>query len=131
RSPLTRGGPPAATGVLQNCSRSRPAGKLAWPQNTLTEAITQLPPPPGQRQGHQRRGTVCVHASLSVEQCLGYRRRMTTSSAARRPAPNAANIAPVAALMADPARAAMIEALVSGPALASGELGQIAGVSPA
>ena len=55
---------------------------------------------------------------------------MTTSSA-RRPAPNTANIAPVAALMADPARAAMLEALVGGTALASGELGQIAGVSPA
>jgi DNA-binding transcriptional ArsR family regulator len=56
---------------------------------------------------------------------------MTTSPAARPPVPNMANIAPVAALMADPARAAMLEALVSGPPLASGELGQIAGVSPA
>jgi DNA-binding transcriptional ArsR family regulator len=41
------------------------------------------------------------------------------------------NIAPVAALMADPARAAMLGALLAGPALSAGELGQVAGVSPA
>ncbi len=42
-----------------------------------------------------------------------------------------ADIAPVAALLADPARAAMLGALLSGPALAAGELSQVAGVSPA
>src|SRR5215467_14228196 len=55
---------------------------------------------------------------------------MATSSAARPPALNGAGIAPLAALMAEPARAAMLEALLIGPPLASGELGQIAGVSP-
>ncbi len=42
-----------------------------------------------------------------------------------------ADIAPVAALMADPARAAMLGALLGGPALAAGELSKVAGVSPA
>ena len=59
---------------------------------------------------------------------------MPARAAARRPTPARgynADIAPVAALMADPARAAMLGALLSGPPLAAGELGQIAGVSPA
>jgi DNA-binding transcriptional ArsR family regulator len=43
----------------------------------------------------------------------------------------AADIAPVAALMADPARAAMLGAMLGGTALAAGELSQVAGVSPA
>jgi DNA-binding transcriptional ArsR family regulator len=43
----------------------------------------------------------------------------------------AADIAPVAALMADPARAAMLGALLGGSALAAGELSQVAGISPA
>ncbi len=42
-----------------------------------------------------------------------------------------ADIAPVAALMADPARAAMLGALLSGPPLSAGELSQVAGVSAA
>jgi len=43
----------------------------------------------------------------------------------------AADIAPVAALMADPARAAMLGALLGGTQLSAGELSQLAGVSPA
>ena len=42
-----------------------------------------------------------------------------------------ADIAPVAALLADPARAAMLGALLGGSALAAGELSQVAGISPA
>jgi DNA-binding transcriptional ArsR family regulator len=42
-----------------------------------------------------------------------------------------ADIAPVAALMADPARATMLGALLGGHPLAAGELSQLAGVSPA
>src|ERR1700683_250834 len=42
-----------------------------------------------------------------------------------------ADIAPVAALMADSARATMLGALLGGHPLAAGELSQIAGVSPA
>ena len=52
---------------------------------------------------------------------------------ARQAAPGgyAADIAPVAALMADPARAAMLGALLGGTQLSAGELSQLAGVSPA
>lgn len=42
-----------------------------------------------------------------------------------------ADIAPVASLLADPARAAMLGALLGGHSLAAGELSQLAGVSPA
>jgi len=42
-----------------------------------------------------------------------------------------ADIAPVAALLADPARAAMLGAMLGGSALAAGELSQVAGISPA
>jgi len=58
---------------------------------------------------------------------------MTVTNGSRPPAPGGygADIAPVAALMADPARAAMLGALMSGPALSAGELSQVAGVSPA
>jgi DNA-binding transcriptional ArsR family regulator len=58
---------------------------------------------------------------------------MPGTDAARRPRRDGygVDIAPVAALMADPARAAMLGALVAGPALSAGELGQLAGVSPA
>jgi DNA-binding transcriptional ArsR family regulator len=42
-----------------------------------------------------------------------------------------ADIAPVAALLADPARASMLGALLGGHPLAAGELSQVAGVSPA
>jgi DNA-binding transcriptional ArsR family regulator len=47
-----------------------------------------------------------------------------------RPAPGA-EIAPVAALMGDPGRAAMLTALLDERALAAGELACLAGVSPA
>lgn len=47
-----------------------------------------------------------------------------------RPAPGA-DIAPVAALMGDPARAAMLTALLDARALAAGELADLAGVSAA
>lgn len=49
---------------------------------------------------------------------------------ATHPAPGA-EIAPVAALMGDPARAAMLTALLDERALAAGELACLAGVSPA
>jgi DNA-binding transcriptional ArsR family regulator len=70
---------------------------------------------------------------MSDEQYLSYRRSMPAVNGARPPAPSGygADIAPVAALMADPARAAMLGALLGGPALAAGELSQVAGVSPA
>jgi DNA-binding transcriptional ArsR family regulator len=51
--------------------------------------------------------------------------------AIRVPAGYRADIAPVAALLADPARATMLTALLDGPPLAAGELSQIAGVSAA
>ncbi len=42
-----------------------------------------------------------------------------------------ADISPVAALMAEPARASMLAALLAGRPLAAGELSQVAGVTPA
>ena len=42
-----------------------------------------------------------------------------------------ASIAPAAALMGDPARAAMLTALLDDRAVAAGELAELAGVSPA
>jgi DNA-binding transcriptional ArsR family regulator len=58
---------------------------------------------------------------------------MPTANGARLPAAGGygADIAPVAALLADPARAAMLGALLGGSALAAGELSQVAGISPA
>jgi DNA-binding transcriptional ArsR family regulator len=58
---------------------------------------------------------------------------MPTANGARFPAAGGygADIAPVAALLADPARAAMLGALFGGSALAAGELSQVAGISPA
>ena len=46
-------------------------------------------------------------------------------------APYRADFAPVAALMADSTRAVMLNALLAGRPLAAGELGRMAGVSPA
>jgi DNA-binding transcriptional ArsR family regulator len=46
-------------------------------------------------------------------------------------APHGPDFAPVAALMADPTRAIMLNALFAGRPLAAGELGRMAGVSPA
>jgi len=56
---------------------------------------------------------------------------MPASNSVTSPAGYRTDIAPVAALMADPARAAMLAALLHGPPLSAGELSQIAGVSPA
>ena len=58
---------------------------------------------------------------------------MQVTNGARRAAPGGygADIAPVAALMADPARAAMLGGLLAGTPLSAGELSQLAGVSPA
>jgi len=58
---------------------------------------------------------------------------MSATNGARQAAPGgyAADIAPVAALMADPARAALLGALLGGTQLSAGELSQLAGVSPA
>jgi len=58
---------------------------------------------------------------------------MSATNGARRAAPGGygADIAPVAALMADPARAAMLGALLSGLPLSAGELSQLAGISAA
>jgi DNA-binding transcriptional ArsR family regulator len=42
-----------------------------------------------------------------------------------------ADIARVAALLAEPARAAILSALLGGPPLAAGELSQVAGISAA
>lgn len=44
---------------------------------------------------------------------------------------NEADVAGVARLIGEPARAAMLDALLSGRALAAGELGRVGGVSPA
>ncbi|HTS99828.1 MAG TPA: helix-turn-helix transcriptional regulator [Streptosporangiaceae bacterium] len=56
---------------------------------------------------------------------------MPATNATTAPAGYGADIAPVAALMADPARAAMLGALLNGPPLSAGELSQVAGISPA
>ena len=56
---------------------------------------------------------------------------MTNGARQAAPGGYAADIAPVAALMADPARAAMLGALLGGTQLSAGELSQLAGVSPA
>jgi DNA-binding transcriptional ArsR family regulator len=68
---------------------------------------------------------------MLAEQYLDYRRSMHATSGTRPPGSYVADIAPVAALMADPARAAMLAALLNGHPLAAGELSQVAGVSPA
>jgi DNA-binding transcriptional ArsR family regulator len=56
---------------------------------------------------------------------------MSASNGTRPSGSYGADIAPVAALMADPARASMLGAMLGGQPLAAGELSQIAGVSPA
>src|ERR1700689_4844634 len=56
---------------------------------------------------------------------------MSAVNGSRTPSGYGADIAPVAALMADPARATMLGALLGGHPLAAGELSQLAGVSPA
>ena len=54
-----------------------------------------------------------------------------TAAAGQPGAPYDSDIAPVAALLADRARAAMLMALLDGLPRAAGELGQVAGVTPA
>lgn len=54
-----------------------------------------------------------------------------TAAAGRHGAPYDSDIAPVAALLADRARAAMLMALLDGLPRAAGELGKVAGVTPA
>jgi DNA-binding transcriptional ArsR family regulator len=56
---------------------------------------------------------------------------MSATNGTRPPSSYGADIAPVAALLADPARASMLGAMLGGQPLAAGELSQIAGVSPA
>ena len=88
------------------------------------------------------------HASTGIETRLGYRRKMTVpahsvpaDSVPRAPVPDdpvpyvrvpyEADLAPAAALIADPTRAAMLRALLAGLPLAAGELARLAGVSAA
>jgi DNA-binding transcriptional ArsR family regulator len=108
-----------------NCSPSCPARKLcparnARPRGPQAACCGPAPAP-------------LSHISIVDERYLGYRQSMTATNGSRAPAPGGtgADIAPVAALMADPARAAMLGALMSGPPLSAGELSQVAGVSPA
>ena len=56
---------------------------------------------------------------------------MPATTSAGAPAGYGPDIAPVAALLADPARASMLNALLRGTPLSAGELSQVAGVSPA
>jgi DNA-binding transcriptional ArsR family regulator len=56
---------------------------------------------------------------------------MSATNGTRPSSSYGADIAPVAALLADPARASMLGAMLGGQPLAAGELSQIAGVSPA
>src|SRR6202034_4518656 len=56
---------------------------------------------------------------------------MSALNGSRTPSGYGADIAPVAALMADPARATMLGALLGGHPLAAGELNQLAGATPA
>jgi DNA-binding transcriptional ArsR family regulator len=58
---------------------------------------------------------------------------MSAAGGARGLAPGGyiTDISPIAGLMADPARASMLAALLDGRPLAAGELSQVAGVSPA
>jgi DNA-binding transcriptional ArsR family regulator len=71
---------------------------------------------------------ILTHASTLAEECLDYGRNMPAIAIHTAPG---AEIAPVAALMGDPARAAMLTALLDERALAAGELAGLAGVSPA
>src|SRR6185503_10797286 len=61
------------------------------------------------------------HPSMLAETCFAYGRSMSAYEA---------DIAPVAALLADRARAAMLTALLDGRPLAAGELARVAGVTP-
>lgn len=77
---------------------------------------------------------IARHASARAERCPGYGRNMPAIPVRFTPGPRlmpGAGIAPAAALMGDPARAAMLTALLDDRALAAGELAELAGVSPA
>lgn len=65
---------------------------------------------------------------MLAEGLLGYGRNVAAYPYMLGPE---ADIAPVASLLADPTRAAMLTALLEGQALAAGELARLAGVSPA
>ena len=66
---------------------------------------------------------------MGAEVSVPYRRSMPATQ--EQAAPYRADFAPVAALMADSTRAVMLNALLAGRPLAAGELGRMAGVSPA
>ena len=85
-------------------------------------------PAPASAGAARVRSLAGFHASAPAERCRGYGRNVPVVHA--RPSPGA-EIAPVAALMGDPARAAMLTALLDDRALAAGELASLAGVSPA
>src|SRR5262245_63440227 len=85
-------------------------------------------PAPASAGAARVRSLAGFHASAPAERCRGYGRNVPVVHA--RPSPGA-EIAPVAALMGDPARAAMLTALLDDRALAAGELADLAGVSPA
>ena len=93
----------AHLGRVQNCSRSCRSRKL----RTVNDAA--------------------VNASTLVEQRMVYLRDMTVPDSV----PYDTDIAGAAALIADPTRAAILRALVSGRPLAAGELASLAGVSAA
>jgi len=78
--------------------------------------------------GATRGRVVLGHISIMAEQLVGYRRSMPA-----RPQFIArdVDVVPAAALIAEPARAAMITALLDDRPLAAGELARLAGVSPA
>src|SRR5580658_4492538 len=66
---------------------------------------------------------------MAVGVCPDYRRTMTAAAHEATPYDN--DIAPAAALIADPTRAAILHALVPDRPLAAGELARLAGVSAA
>lgn len=68
-------------------------------------------------------------ASTQIERSVFYAQSM--SGTREHSAPYRPDFAPVAALMADPTRAVMLNAMFAGRPLAAGELGRMAGVSPA
>src|SRR5205814_7301456 len=120
---------------FQNFSRSCPASKLA-------PAVHRVRPPastgsptwyrPGGAVADS--GVIAGHTSAPAERCPSYGRNMSAIPVRLTPAPRpipGADIAPAAALMGDPARAAMLTALLDDRALAAGELAELAGVSPA
>src|SRR5262245_58391475 len=105
--------------------RFRTLADPAPPANSPRLATPVLRNPGAGRRGP---GLPRVHASMHSKLSLSYGRSMPVTNGARQSAASgyAADIAPVAALLADPARAAMLGALLGGSALAAGELSQVA-----